>query len=113
MPTAPLHFCAAPGCPARVRARYCSAHSRAKREQQSTYSPEARGLYGRAWNKARSTWLGQHPYCQVCGHLANEVDHIRPHRGDRQLFWARENWQSLCTSCHSKKTRAEVITVET
>ena len=32
------------------------------------------------------------------------VDHIRPHRGDPVLFWDEKNWQSLCKSCHDKKT---------
>jgi 5-methylcytosine-specific restriction endonuclease McrA len=29
------------------------------------------------------------------------VDHIVPHRGNRGLFWARSNWQSLCATCHN------------
>ena len=36
-----------------------------------------------------------------------DVDHIVPHRGDPRLFWDEENWQALCHSCHSKKTRNE------
>lgn len=39
---------------------------------------------------------------------ANVVDHIDPHRGDKVRFWARDNWQSLCDTCHnSTKQRAE------
>ena len=38
---------------------------------------------------------------------ATDVDHIVPHRGDPALFWDEENWQALCHSCHSKKTRNE------
>ena len=30
------------------------------------------------------------------------LDHIIPHRGDRKLFWDRDNWQALCKSCHAK-----------
>ena len=34
--------------------------------------------------------------------LATVVDHIEPHRDDLELFWDRENnWQGLCSSCHS------------
>jgi len=37
------------------------------------------------------------------------VDHVIPHRGDQALFWDEEgNWQSLCWSCHSRKTAAEI-----
>jgi 5-methylcytosine-specific restriction protein A len=27
---------------------------------------------------------------------ADVVDHIKPHRGDRALFWDPINWQALC-----------------
>ena len=35
------------------------------------------------------------------------LDHIIPHRGDRRLFWDRNNWQALCKSCHDSKTMTE------
>jgi 5-methylcytosine-specific restriction protein A len=35
------------------------------------------------------------------------VDHIIPHRGNRELFWDTENWQALCTPCHNRKTKQE------
>ena len=35
---------------------------------------------------------------------AQVVDHIVPHRGDKELFWDKNNWQALCFSCHSSKT---------
>jgi 5-methylcytosine-specific restriction protein A len=38
---------------------------------------------------------------------ANEVDHIKPHKGDMALFWDSSNWQSLCKPCHSAKTATE------
>ena len=49
--------------------------------------------------------------CQECKakdliQVATEVDHIVPHRGDYALFWDETNWQGLCKSCHSAKTRA-------
>jgi 5-methylcytosine-specific restriction enzyme A len=74
-------------------------------------SAAARG-YGRRWQKARTAWLRANPLCVHClreGHVvvANEVDHIVPHRGNRALFWDTTNWQSLCHTCHSAKTLAE------
>jgi 5-methylcytosine-specific restriction protein A len=34
-----------------------------------------------------------------------------PHKGDRALFWDRDNWQPLCTSCHNgMKKRIEAGT---
>ena len=38
---------------------------------------------------------------------ATVVDHIRPHKGNRELFWDRTNWQSLCKQCHDRKTLTE------
>ncbi|WP_232215651.1 HNH endonuclease signature motif containing protein [Paracoccus sp. J55] len=45
----------------------------------------------------------------MCGADATVVDHIKPHRGDQALFWNWNNWQALCTGCHSSvKQRQEV-----
>lgn len=69
--------------------------------------------YGSRWQKARATWLRNHPLCAdhlTRGQLvpAEVVDHITPHRGDMKLFWDRANWQSLCKRCHdSFKQRLE------
>ncbi len=68
-------------------------------------SSTARG-YGYKWQQARLDYLSKHPLCVFCktkGFVteANVVDHIIPHNGDQKLFWNRNNWQSLCTSCHS------------
>nr|WP_246414712.1 HNH endonuclease signature motif containing protein [Yoonia ponticola] len=44
----------------------------------------------------------------MCRGKATTVDHIKPHRGDKVLFWDKNNWQSLCTSCHNRhKQRVE------
>ena len=65
--------------------------------------------YDRQWRKARLEHLRNCPWCVECAKTdryisATDVDHIEPHRGDKRLFWDRANWQSLCKSCHSKKT---------
>jgi 5-methylcytosine-specific restriction protein A len=39
--------------------------------------------------------------------VATDLDHIIPHKGDKDAFWVRSNWQGLCRSCHSRKTAAE------
>lgn len=68
--------------------------------------------YGSRWQKARVTWLREHPLC--ADHLkrgqcvpAEVVDHIVPHRGDTKLFWDKDNWQSLCETCHDSHKQAE------
>lgn len=35
------------------------------------------------------------------------ADHIKPHRGDPALFWARSNLQCLCKTCHDTAKQAE------
>lgn len=73
--------------------------------------------YGREWQKARKFFLKRHPWCIRCkekGRLvpATVVDHIKPHRGDPDLFWDEKNWQPLCKSCHDHKTMTEDRDIE-
>ena len=35
------------------------------------------------------------------------VDHIKPHKGDLNLFWDQDNWQPLCKSCHDRDKQSE------
>lgn len=88
--------------------------------------------YGYAWQKAREGHLRNHPFCVMClrdigleAGLAREevivrcadlgipvpwaqvVDHRIPHRGDQALFWDKTNWQSLCTTHHSRDKQRE------
>jgi 5-methylcytosine-specific restriction enzyme A len=57
-----------------------------------------------AWRKARLAFLAINPLCVECGRVATVVDHRVPHRGDPAVFWNRGRWQSMCASCHSRKT---------
>lgn len=68
--------------------------------------------YDRRWRKARAGFLTKHPLCVMCeaaGLLveATVVDHIRPPRGARRLFWDRKNWQGLCQPHHDSAKQAE------
>lgn len=46
--------------------------------------------------------------CQIIGQSPDLVaDHIRPHRGDRDLFFDRSNLQCLCASCHNRDKQRE------
>lgn len=106
MPRMPDHPCAHPGCPRLVPRdkKYCDQH--AAKHPEEVRSAAKRG-YGAAWRKARRAYLDAHPLCVQCQRKATDVDHIIPHRGDRTLFWDRDNWQALCHRCHSAKTRRE------
>lgn len=65
-----------------------------------------RPLCGQRYDGAR---YPEHSACTKDGRItaATCTDHIIPHRGDQQLFWAETNHQSLCAICHSKKTVTE------
>ena len=114
MPTKPKVPCRHPGCPNLVEPgeKYCSKHL--IQVQQNLRKPfgciderrpnsTERG-YGHKWRQAREGYLKKHPTCVKCGAPATVVDHIKPHKGDKQLFWDRDNWQALCKRCHDLKT---------
>lgn len=117
----PCKPCKASGCPALVPGGgYCPAHRRkapaARRAAGAgdrKLSAEWHKLYSsKLWKQNRAMQLLLHPYCQECARhgirrRATDVDHIIPHRGDLTLFNDTENLQSLCHSCHSKKTIRE------
>lgn len=77
--------------------------------ERSEESLKWRRLYKLSrYRRKRRAFLIQHPYCAVCGEVAEDLDHIIPHEGDMHLFWNENNWQALCHKCHSRKTRREV-----
>lgn len=71
------------------------------------------GWYSRApWRKLRNAYIDENPICVCCEALtgvivpAKEIDHIIPiSTGEEPEALDWDNLQSLCRSCHSKKTR--------
>ena len=112
MPKTPKRPCRYPCCPNLCDSGvYCREHSQYSSDRLRG-NAEARG-YNAEWRRARKAFLQQNPLCSECrkaGKLtpATVVDHIIPHRGDKRLFWDEKNWQSLCKSCHDKKTGHEM-----
>lgn len=90
----------------------CECQAAADRERKARFdkkrpSSSGRGYTG-AWDKARAGFLASHRRCRICGEPSEVVDHIRPHKGDKALFWDKDNWQALCAHCHnSTKQKAE------
>lgn len=114
MPNKPKRPCASPRCPSLTETKYCEQHRPTdvhKRYDEKRGTAAERG-YDTRWRKARLGFLKKHPLCVHCqekGRLtpSKVVDHIIPHKGNKELFWQRRNWQALCLSCHSTKTARE------
>ena len=66
-------------------------------------------LNGAKWRRLRAQVLTENPLCEHClrrGYLVagKEVDHINNDPSDNH----RDNLQSLCKPCHSRKTQADM-----
>lgn len=119
-------ICSKHGCYTAIPAneRYCERHNKKYLENKLKYwnnknketdnkreNSNKRG-YTYKWHKARIQYMLDNPLCVICkkqGVIKSAycVDHIQPHRGNKELFWDKDNWQSLCQRCHSKKTLEE------
>jgi 5-methylcytosine-specific restriction endonuclease McrA len=86
----------------------CEREGKARADARRPNSGE-RG-YGGEWRKARAEFLArpENKYCACgCGRIADVVDHIVAHKGDRALFWSRSNWQPMAYGCNSRKAISE------
>lgn len=82
-----------------------------------TRNSDERNLYNKLYNnrryrRLRSLFLQSNPLCIECKKnnkvvAAEVLDHIIPHRGNVELFWDENNWQSLCKTCHNAKSGRE------
>lgn len=61
-------------------------------------------LYDLSWVKYRIRFLKVNPNCYACGAKAAVVDHLIPHKGDRDLFEKLDNHLPLCKLCHDTVT---------
>lgn len=91
---------------------YCDQHQdRIRKKDRERGTAHQRG-YDAEWERERTKYLEEHPLCvdhkrRGFIEVATVVDHIIPHKGDKALFWDKNNWQSLCESCHNRKTATE------
>lgn len=87
------------------------------RDKRAAPAPRRRAshkwYYTARWKRLRWDVLVEANFtCQRCGRIEADTsrliaDHIRPHRGDPELFWDRENLQCLCDTCHSGDKQRE------
>lgn len=111
MPSRAMRPCFWPGCRNTVtKGRYCDAHRAVEQRQRGT---SAQRGYDYRWQKIRALHLQEFPLCadpfnvhDGAPPLATDVDHIQRKRDGGTND--PSNLQSLCHSCHSRKTRAEM-----
>lgn len=108
----PPRPCRHPGCSVLTREGYCPAHKPQKAARLE--SAEWHGWYNLPiWtNDLRPAQLMREPFCRECARRgirtrATDVDHVKDHKGNWPLFVDRGNLESLCHSCHSRKTMRE------
>lgn len=111
MPNKPKKGCNYAGCPNLIESgMYCTEHQRQAPIDQTRGTAAQRG-YDATWQRLRVMFLSRHPLCcdpfgvhQRVGAVvpATDVDHILPKaQGGANSY---DNLQSLCHSCHSRKT---------
>lgn len=64
------------------------------------------------WSRLRAAVLHDCPTCIRCSARgrtvrATVVNHIRPHKGDPELFWLRSNLEPVCDPCHNGPIQRE------
>lgn len=111
----PLRPCRYPGCCVLTDSGYCSDHQRKREDRRSQEARSWRWMYGtKLWrDKLCPEQLAREPFCRACAKngirtRAEDVDHIRDHKGNWTLFADPKNLQSLCHNCHSRKTAKEM-----
>jgi len=84
---------------------YLSADAPAQSRSRDAALPWRAWYKTARWQKLRwQVVLDAAFTCAFCGRVGTSpevvADHIRPHKGNAALFWARDNLQCLCKGCH-------------
>jgi 5-methylcytosine-specific restriction protein A len=114
MPYKPKVSCKYPLCSELIETgeRFCPSHKQPTSEYEKKRNSINSKVYNTTWRRLRRLKLNNNPLCERClakGKViqAEEVDHVISVSQQPELLLVMDNLQSLCTPCHSKKTRAE------
>jgi 5-methylcytosine-specific restriction endonuclease McrA len=95
------------------RLKYADSDSSSVDKKRNALKPERRWYHLKRWKDLRLKIFERELFtCQECGVIEGDTsklicDHIKPHKGDRILFWDEENLQTLCWSCHSGEKQSQ------
>lgn len=116
----PKRVCKHPGCCNLTSNGYCDSHTHMSKEQSRSYdkylrNKEADAFYhSKEWKAVRNQVIMRDKgLCVQCLKSkvikqAEAVDHIIPLKVAWQLRLTMSNLQSLCDTCHNKKTAADL-----
>jgi len=114
MPYIQPRRCNYPSCKEKItgKASYCPEHSKLINQQyEKTRETATKRGYNARWHKTSKAFLEENPVCVIrgpgCTYIATETDHIEPHKGNKEKFWDKSNFQPVCKRCHSRKTAEE------
>jgi 5-methylcytosine-specific restriction protein A len=105
-------MCSYPRCPNLSRGGMCDEHKRrAKRERDRRAGGSRQRGYTAAWAEFSRSYRRLNPLCAQCLRegrttAAEAVDHVVPLRETGRLI-DESNLESLCASCHGKKSNRE------
>ena len=114
MPHSPKKPCRHPGCPELTNETFCEKH---KKESNKIYNQYKRDELSRTfyrtprWIETRKRKLQISPFCEECYKRGTVVtgkivDHIIPIKDGGEPY-DMNNLQTLCWSCHSRKSVIE------
>lgn len=114
MPRKPKRPCSYPGCPKLVDSGYCEEHKKLRDKEYNLYGRDdfTKNFYKtKEWRIIRKRHLELEPFCVEClkkgiTTKATIVDHIIPIKQGGSRY-DNNNLQSLCWSCHSRKSVEE------
>lgn len=114
MPYKPKHPCGYPRCPELTDKAFCEKHEKKRIEEYNKYRRDdfTKSFYtSKEWRLTRKRHLKEQPFCIECMKVgkivkATIVDHIVPIKQGGAKYDSN-NLQSLCWSCHSRKSVKE------
>ncbi len=99
--------CRAHGCCEIINAEtnYCERHTKQNQKNKIKRVYDHHAIYNTsAWKMLSQQKRSKNPFCEICGEVADVVDHIIEVKDNDSVGLLEENLQSLCHSCHNRKT---------